>query len=247
MNGIILIIILNLCFTSIAQPQVKYQKYKVSDDIEIIKITDRSYIHVTYSNMGSFGRVASNGLIFTVNGKAVLLDTPATDSLTKDLVRWICDTLRSEIVAFVPNHWHADCMGGLAYLKSLGIESYANERTIQIAKSKNLPVPLHGFKDSLKLNLNGGVIICDYLGAAHTLDNIVIWIPSEKILFAGCMVKDLSSKGLGNTADGDLNEYPETIRKVLNKYRSAKLVIPGHGRFDGVELLKHTLKLSEGL
>ena len=244
MKNLLLIILLNFCFVKYSFSQLQFHTYKVSKDIEVIKISDDAYVHISYTQTPKWGRVGSNGLFLINNGKAALFDTPMTDSLTKDLVNWITDTLKANITMFVPNHWHDDCMGGLAYLNHLGIESYANEMTIQIAKSKNLPVPLHGFKDSLKLTLGDKKIICNYLGAAHTLDNIVVWVQSEKILFAGCMVKDLKSKNLGNTVDGNLDEYPNTIKKVLNKYRDAEFVIPGHGRIGGIDLLKHTLKLS---
>lgn len=87
------------------------------------------------------------------------------------------DSMKIEIVGFIPNHWHDDCMGGLGYLQSQKIESYANQMTIDIAKTKNLPIPDHGFKDSLQLHLGDKLIKCYYFGAAHSLDNIVIWIP----------------------------------------------------------------------
>jgi len=58
------------------------------------------------------------------------------------------------------------------------------------------------------------------------------------------MVKSINSKDLGNTADGDLITYPKTIDKVINKFPTAKIVIPGHGQFGGLELLKHTRELS---
>ena len=116
--------------------------------------------------------------------------------------------------------------------------------TVQLAKAKNLPLPTNGFKDSITLYLGDKEIFCEYLGAAHSMDNIVVWIPSEKLLFAGCMVKELNSKHLGNTTDGDLKAYPETIKRVLNKYHDAKYVVPGHGLFGGLELLRHTLDLS---
>lgn len=225
-------------------PQGEYPKIKVSDDIEIIKLSNHSYMHTSYSQSGQFGRVASDGLIFINNGKAFLFDTPTNDSLIKDLVNWIQDSLKSQVVGFVPNHWHIDCMGGLKYLQDIGVESYANEMTREIASSQNLPVPKNGFKDSLLLDLEGEKILCKYFGAAHSLDNIVVWIPSEKILFAGCMVKELNAKNLGNTADGDLKEYPVTIQKVIDNYPDVKIVIPGHGQFGGIELLKHTLDLS---
>ena len=122
--------------------------------------------------------------------------------------------MKLKIAGFVPNHWHADCIGGLSSLQELKIESYANQMTIELARSKNLPVPDHGFRDSSELHLGDKLINVIILGAAHSLDNIVVWIPSEKILFPGCMVKSLSAKDLGNTADGDL-ELP--IQKPLKR------------------------------
>lgn len=244
MKKLLLLIILEICLVKLSFAQNQYQKFQVSEDIEIIKINDNAYVHVSYAEVSGWGRVASNGLIYLNNGEAALFDTPMTDSLTKDLMDWISSKLKAKVTLFVPNHWHRDCIGGLAYLNSLGIESYANEITVEIAKSNNLPMPAHGFRDSLALSLGDKKIFCEFLGAAHAIDNIVIWLPSEKILFAGCMAKEVGSKNLGNTADADLTAYPETIKKVLNKYRNAEIVIPGHGEFGGIEILKHTLELS---
>ncbi|RJQ62956.1 MAG: subclass B1 metallo-beta-lactamase [Stygiobacter sp.] len=244
MKKLLLLIILELCLVKLSFAQNQYQKFQVTEDIEVIKINDNSYVHVSYAEVSGWGRVASNGLIYLNNGEAALFDTPMTDSLTKDLMDWISSKLKAKVTLFVPNHWHRDCIGGLAYLNSLGIESYANEITVEIAKSKNLPIPAHGFRDSLTLSLGDKKIFCEFLGAAHAIDNIVVWLPSEKILFAGCMAKEVGSKNLGNTADADLTAYPETIKKVLNKYRNAEIVIPGHGEFGGMEILKHTLELS---
>jgi metallo-beta-lactamase class B len=182
-------------------------------------------------------------LIFIDKSDAFLFDTPWTDSLTMALAIYLKDHHSLKIAAFIPNHWHRDCMGGLGYLQSQGIESYASQKTIDIAREKKLPVPAHGFRDSLLLNLGEKVIKCYYLGAAHSLDNIVVWIPSEKILFPGCMVKSLNSSDLGNLADGDLTAYPETIDKVISKFRTAEIVIPGHGQAGGLELLLHTRDL----
>ncbi|KAF0139938.1 MAG: Zn-dependent hydrolase [Stygiobacter sp.] len=244
MKKLLLLIILEICLVKLSFAQNQYQKFQVTKDIEVIKINDNAYVHVSYAEVSGWGRVASNGLIYLNNGEAALFDTPMTDSLTKDLMDWITSKLKAKVTLFVPNHWHRDCIGGLAYLNSLGIESYANEITVEIAKSKNLPMPAHGFRDSQTLSLGDKKIFCEFLGAAHAIDNIVVWLPSEKILFAGCMAKEVGSKNLGNTADADLTAYPETIKKVLNKYRNAEIVIPGHGEFGGIEILKHTLELS---
>jgi metallo-beta-lactamase class B len=232
-----------MCLTVPAFSQGTFHNIKVSEDIDVIQLSTNSYVHVSYTQLPGFGRIGSNGFIFTNNGEALLFDTPMNDSLTMQLVDWIKDSLKVRIIGFVPNHWHADCMGGLNYLNSIGIPSYANEKTIAISKSKNLPIPQHGFVDSLVLHLGNQTVICKYYGPAHTIDNIVTWIPSERILFGGCMVKDLKSETLGNIADADLIEWPKTIARVIADYSSANIVIPGHGAFGGQELLTHTLDL----
>jgi metallo-beta-lactamase class B len=229
-------------FTGSAQ-QV-YETIKISPDLELIKISENAYAHVSYNTLPEYGRIPGNGLIFVHKKRALLFDTPWTDSLTMILVSYLKDHLGLKVTGFIPNHWHEDCMGGLGYLQSLKIKSYANQLTIDIAKTKNIPIPDQGFKDSLTLSLGDKSIYLYYFGAAHSLDNIVIWIPSERILFPGCMCKSLNSENLGNIADGDLKEYPKTIAKVINKFNFAKIVIPGHGQIGGFDLLLHTKELT---
>jgi metallo-beta-lactamase class B len=227
-----------------AYSQVGGRTIKISSDIELIQLSENAYIHVSYAELPGFGRFSSNGLLFSNQGKAFLFDTPVNDSLTCELVNYIKDSMKLELIGFVPNHWHADCMGGLDYLNKSGIPSYANQITIETAKQKRLPLPKHDFKDSITLKLDRKEIKCYFLGAAHSLDNVVVWIPSEKILFPGCMAKEIKANSLGNTVDGDLNEYPKTIKKLIEKFPGAKIIVPGHGAYGDRELLIHTLELT---
>jgi metallo-beta-lactamase class B len=242
-NLILLLLIFLPPFSGFSQEKT----IRISENLELVKISPNAYVHVSYSDLPSLGRVASNGLLFTNGPKAFLFDTPMTDSLTRELVSYIRHSMNLEIAGFIPNHWHADCIGGLGYLKSQKIESWANQMTIDIARKKNLPIPDHGFKDSIELHLGNKPVICYYFGAAHSLDNLVVWIPSEKILFPGCMVKSLNAKDLGNTADGDLTAYPRTIDAIIRKFPTAKIVVPGHGLYGGLELLAHTKELAAAI
>jgi metallo-beta-lactamase class B len=225
------------------QCQINHEIIKIGKDLELIKISDIAFVHVSYATLPEYGRIPANGLIFINNREAFLFDSPWNDSLTKVLVTYLERQMKLKIAGFIPNHWHNDCMGGLKYLQSQGIDSYANQKTIDIAREKHLPLPAHGFKDSLLLHLGDKVISCYYLGAAHSLDNIVVWIPSEKILFPGCMIKSLNSVDLGNVADGDLKAYPATMDRLIKKFRTAEIVIPGHGEIGGYDLLIHTRDL----
>ncbi len=223
--------------------QTSGNKIKITEDILLIKLSDKAYIHVSYAEVPPFGKVGGNGLLLVDDGKAFLFDSPWDDRQTEKLVTWVADSLHAAVTTFVPNHWHEDCMGGLSYLHQQGIKSYANQMTIDIAREKGLPVPQTGFTDSLMLKLNDIEVDCYYLGGGHATDNIVVWVPSLKILFPGCMSKDMASTTLGNLSDADVEAWPSTIRKILEKFPSAEIVIPGHGRSGGKELLTHTLEL----
>ena len=238
-----ILIILLVLNQTLLFAQDSYKTITISSDIKLIELSENVYVHVSYSEFQKYGRVASNGVIYKNNKMAFLFDTPTNDSLTKILVSWITDSMKLKIVGFVPNHWHSDCMGGLKYLQSLGIPSYANQKTIAIAKTKGLAIPTQGFNDSLSIQLGDRTMKYYFLGAGHSPDNIVVWFPTEKVLFAGCMVKDMNASGLGNTEDADIAEWSKTIDKVIAKFPMAKYVIPGHGEFGGLELLKHTKEL----
>lgn len=218
-------------------------KIIISKDIELIKLTDNVYLHISYYELEPYGRFPSDGMVYINDQEAYLFDTPMNEELTIELVSFIKDSMKIKIKGFVPNHSHDDCTAGMKYLNDRGITSYANIMTTNILSEENLALPQISFQDSLIIDFNNEEIICKYLGAGHTSDNIVVWLPSEKVLFGGCMIKEMSSKSLGNIADADLEQWPETIKRVMNEFPDAKYVIPGHGKVGGTELLTHTIEL----
>jgi metallo-beta-lactamase class B len=223
--------------------QSDYQRIHIADDLELIKLSEKAYVHVSYFETQSFGKVAANGLLLVDKEEAFLFDSPWNDAQTEKLIAFISDSLKTRVSTFIPGHWHEDCVGGIECLHSKGVKSYANQMIVDLLKERGLPVPQQGFKDSLSLKLNDIDVYCYYLGSGHSTDNIVAWIPSEQILFGGCMVKDLYSKGLGSLSDANTEEWPKTIQKVIAKFPDVKTVIPGHGSTGGKELLKHTAEL----
>lgn len=236
---VVFIMILRL---SIISAQDNSDLIKINDKLQLLKISDNAYIHISYIHQ----TIPCNGLILVDKDKAFLFDTPTTDSITQILLDYIATNLKKKVAGFLTNDWHVDSQGGLGLINKLGIPSYSHEMTKQIAKSKGLPIAINGFVDSLKIKLNDKEIECYYLGAAHTMDNILVWIPSEKILFADCLIKELAAKDLGFTDDGDVNSYPQTLRKISLKFSMATYVIPGHGKYGGFDLIKHTIDLANG-
>lgn len=238
-----IIVLLFFIFPFTGKAETSREWVKVSDDIKVTRLTEKAYLYVATSEIRGFGLVPSNGVILVEGKKAFLFDTPINNEQTETLVNWISGTLHAKLTGFVPNHWHGDCIGGLGYLQKIGVKSYANQMTINAAKKEHKPVPDQGFTDSLALKLGKTDILCYYLGGGHTADNIVVWFPSENILFGGCFVKDMQAKNLGNLSDAVVSEWPASIERTMKKFPTAKVVIPGHGDIGGLELLTHTRDL----
>ena len=237
---VVLMIIRVTCLN--AQPEIN-STIKISDYLELVKISDNSYIHISYLVNSNGRRVPCNGVVYISGDKTLIIDTPVNDELTLDLINWLKSNLSVSVAGVIATHWHVDCMGGLGQVHKCGIKSYAHELTCEIAESKNLPVPEFNFKDSLVIKSGKKEIICKYFGAGHTIDNIVVWIPEEKVLFGGCMVKSLSTTSPGNIRDADLDAWPGTMEKVISRFNNVPIVVPGHGSYGGPELLSHTLDL----
>lgn len=241
MNRKQIILIITLLFVSL---NGLTQTQKVNENIDITKLSDRVYLYTSWADVGKWGRVGSNGLIIISKGKAFLVDTPMHESQTIELNNWINNELNTKITGFIPGHWHDDCIGGLDYLNKQGVKTYANKLTNEILESKGLPQAKNSFTDSITLHLDKILIKCYFLGGGHATDNIVVWIPSEKILFGGCMIKDCASTTLGNTADAaPLEEWLKTVTKIETKFPDAKIIIPGHGEIGGQEILKYNQRL----
>lgn len=145
----------------------------------------------------------------------------------------------------VVNHFHADCLGGLKAFHALGIPSYASKKTLALAEKDGVELPQIGYSKKKTLKLADEKVKLFYPGEAHTRDNSVAWMPAEKILFGGCMVKAVGA-GKGNVADANEAAWPETVAKVRKKFNHAKWVIPGHGQAGGLELLDFTVQLFGG-
>ncbi len=216
-----------------------------ANDIQLISLGDSVFIHVTWHQSDENRWFASNGLIIIRNGEALMIDTPMDNDKTERLTILIRDSLASDVVKLIGGHFHGDCLGGLGYLKSIGVESVANSRTVEKCVELGLPVPSISFTDSLNFDFNGETIECHFFGGGHSFDNITVWLPDEKILFGGCLIKSNDAESLGNLSDAVVYEWSMTVKKIMERCRDIEIVIPGHGLYGGPELLLHTIELVE--
>lgn len=203
------------------------------------------WLHESWIDTPQWGRVSANGLILRRGKEALLIDTPWTEEQTRVLVEAFETQERCRVEAAVVCHFHSDNMGGLGWLQKRGIPSYASERTRRICRDRGLSLPDFPLGDDEERTLGGRRIVAFFPGAAHSRDNICVYLPDRRLLFGSCPVKSQESRSLGNTADAVLESWPSSLRRLKDRFPQAEQVVPGHGSPGGPELLTHTLSLLE--
>ena len=219
-------------------PKEVYQ----SEALVITRISENAFIHTSYLQTNDFGNVPCNGLLITGGKEAFVFDTPIDNASSVELIEWITSSLGLAIKGVLPTHFHNDCLGGLQAFMDNGIASYASDHTIRLAQENNLVIPQHGFRDSLEFKLDGETILAKYFGEGHTRDNVVVFFQKDKVLFGGCLIKELGAQK-GFLGDANVNDWSTTVEKVKTHFSDARIIVPGHGVFGGRDLLDYTIDL----
>lgn len=210
--------------------------------LDIHPLTEHCVVYTTYQDYkGTL--FPSNSLYVITEAGVILIDPPWDKNQTLPLLDSIRMRHGKEVIASISTHFHADRTAGVETLQKLGIPTYATSKTIALCKEKEEEVPDFAFFSDTTFVFGNISIETYYPGQGHSPDNIVVYIPSDKVLFGGCLVKSCDSKGLGNLSDADLENWGTSIVKVKKKYRKTKYVIPGHEGWTCKNPLKHTLKL----
>lgn len=226
--SLLLLIITSNCFAEESLP-----------DLKVKIIEDGIYLHTSFEEITGWGVVASNGLVVLDNKDAYIIDTPISTKDTEALVTWIRE--QGFIVkGSISTHFHDDSAAGISYLNSVSIPTHASKLTNELIHKNGQQQAKYSF-DSTSHWLVQDKIEVFYPGAGHTRDNVVVWMPNQKILFGGCFVK---SRSLGNLSDAVVESWPTSAENLLSRYGTARLVVQGHGKVGDVSLLTKTLNLA---
>lgn len=213
-----------------------------SERLLVKQLTENTFIHTSYLQTNDFGRVSCNGLLVRNGHEVVIFDTPTNDASSIELIRWVKEVLKCQIVAVVPTHFHEDCLGGLAAFHAAGISSVAHDKTIELASQNQTIVPQKGFHGSISLSVGGQQTLLNFFGEGHTRDNVVAYFPAEQVMFGGCLIKEMGATK-GYLGDANVNAWSATIAKLQAAYPQVKHVVPGHGAAGDSKLLEYTRRL----
>ena len=241
MKKAVLFLFLGTFLMAMTCRKLPYPVVYSTDQLEIIQLRDGLFLHISQIALSNGSRFPCNGLIYIDQGEAVVYDTPASDEGTSELMTWM-EKKQLRLKAVVPNHYHEDCIQGLPQMIEKGALVYLNIRTYAQLDTPEDDGPFRVFDSIQEIRIGHKTVVNRYFGPAHSSDNIVSYLPAEKVLFGGCQVKAMGA-GRGNVADADTKRWPVQANSIKAAYPEAEIVVPGHGSWGNHSLLDFTAEL----
>jgi len=221
-------------------------------ELDVRKVTDNVFAlegETSQRSPTNFGNNSTHGVIVTKDG-VILIDSGASYLGAKEIHN-VVQTITDKPIKIVINSGGQDHRWlGNDYFQQLGARIIASSKTKQDQKVRadyhlnrlggligdslagTKPVFATEVFDSKKIVELGGVKLELYhFGAAHTVGDIVAWMPSTQTMFAGDVVFNDRMLGIGPAKN--FQSWIDVFEKMA-KFKP-KHIVPGHGRASDLE------------
>lgn len=189
--------------------------------------------------------IPSNGLIVDNGDELIMVDTAWGEKATESLLAKIETEIGKPVKKLIITHHHLDKLAGVDVMEFSGVEVFTHPLTPIKAVKAGYPVPntsVSALKEARSRTKVGAVEIA-YPGAAHAEENLVVYLPQQKILYGGCAVKGAEANSMGNLDDADIKAWPASLNWVKATYPETQVVVPGHGKGADLTLIDKTLAM----
>lgn len=188
--------------------------------------------------------ISNAGFVITPAG-VVVVDALGSPRLAERLTQAIRQLTDRPITHVIVTHYHADHIYGLQHFKQLGAQIVAHRASREYIQSDTARLRLEASRTDLapwiddqtrivpadlwldgatSLKVGGVVFELTPVGPSHTPEDLTVYVPSEKVLFAG----DLFFHGrLPFVGQANSRQWVLSLDRLLAF--DAKAVVPGHG------------------
>ncbi|MBO1332630.1 MBL fold metallo-hydrolase [Streptomyces sp. VRA16 Mangrove soil] len=211
------------------------------------EVADRVFAYVQPEG----GWCVNNAGVLVGSDRVTVIDTAATETRARALRQAIGDLTTSPPRVLVNTHFHGDHTFGNAFVGGSDAVIVAHEkaRTEMAAAGLGLAglwpdvewggisvtLPHLTYEDRLVLHLDDRRAELLHVGPAHTTNDTVVWLPHERVLFAGdVLMSGCTPFVLMGSVRGSLRAV-ERLRAL-----DPLLVVGGHGPVCGPEVLDET-------
>ena len=188
--------------------------------------------------------ISNAGFVITPAG-VVVVDALGSPRLAERLTQAIRQLTDKPVTHVILTHYHADHIYGLQFFKQQGAQVIAHVAAREYMQSETAQLRLEASRTDLApwidaqtrlvaadtwiegattLRVGGVVFELDRVGPSHTPEDITVYVPSEKLLFAG----DLFFNGrLPFVGRANSSQWIRSLDRLLGY--DTRAVVPGHG------------------
>jgi glyoxylase-like metal-dependent hydrolase (beta-lactamase superfamily II) len=188
--------------------------------------------------------ISNAGFVITPAG-VVVIDALGSPALAQRLLSEIRKLTPQPVTHVVLTHYHADHIYGLQVFKAAGAKVIAHRGARDYLASDTARLRLEASRSELAPWIDAGTQLVEPdewldgprdlvvggvtlrmlpAGPAHTPEDLLVWLPAEKVLFAG----DLAFRGrIPFVGQADSRRWIGALDQILGL--GAGVVVPGHG------------------
>ena len=193
---------------------------------------------------GNLNFISNAGFVVTPRG-VVVIDALGSPALARRLIAEIRKVTRQPITHVIATHYHADHIYGLQAFKAIGARVIAHARAREYLHSDTARLRLEASRQELapwidartrlveadqwldrdqELVVGGVHLMLRHVGPSHTPEDLVVYLPAQKVLFAGDLVFRARIPFVGQADSG---QWIKALDLLLAFDTST--IVPGHG------------------
>lgn len=188
--------------------------------------------------------ISNAGFVVTASG-VVVIDALGSPQLARDLMAEVRRVTGKTVTHVIVTHYHADHVYGLQEFQRAGARIIAHRGALDYLNSEQAQarlvasrtelapwidahtrlVPADEWVDARRELVIGGVrLVLLPVGPAHTPEDLVVYLPAEKVLFTGDIVFRGRLPFVGQAQSGEWIKALSTLLAF-----NASVIVPGHG------------------
>ena len=221
---------------------------------ELVKITDNVYSYLDVKNPDPANAFAANAGIIIGDKGIVVVDTLISAKTARGLMEDIRKISDKPISYVVNTHYHLDHVFGNSEFEKPGtiIVAHENnrasveknkEQALKYAKDMGLTdedlegtrmvLPALTFSEKMSIDIGKERVELIHPGPSHTAGSILVYLPAQKVLFAGDILFTDFHPFMG---EGDIGGWLKVLDYMLEL--DVEKIIPGHGPLSGKKDLR---------
>ena len=215
--------------------------------VRAVQVAPHTWFVQGVSALGSRtnGNFISNAGFVVTDTSVVVVDALGSPALAAALLAEIRRVTPKPVSHVIVTHYHADHIYGLQTFRAAGAQIIANRRANEYLNSETAALRMKASRDELgpwidertelvpadrwidaeaTLDVGGTRFLLRAIGPAHTPEDVVVYVPSERVLFAGDLV---FRNRIPYVGQADSRRWLAAL-DVLLAYDAA-VIVPGHG------------------